>query len=512
MGKIELSTSQLAHVRAVSQGIDWKMSAERYLAPSDPASIEAAHIGVLRFASYLLRHAYAERREQLDLDWSDLDPRTAQLENEEWQSRFDDYMAKYGDDFGEDELLENFLSEDPLAKSLLARQERRRKSIDTWLADLERIHISIDIGHRDFRLFVGADLAPRFAEIGVVSLADARYIFAHTDDWRRSLKWVNPTQVESIRLMVAFIYAHHDDAKINAPSPLLVASVDVIKSNALEISAWLSSRTLAPATLRYLKREIHRFASWLDVTREGTTLLKSTPNDCQVFKGLLAYRGTGRFDSNRFLAQGALSSSSRRQSEKAIQMFYGWCVETRRIAASPWPKDGPVIRTKNGDAKQRTTLERLAHLALLGKTEDVLRCAAVMSLEHAGLKITDILSARIGDLKKSSSENFQEPVSVLGCYLDEVACKHVASYLTFRGVWNQQEHTLSWPLISSLGDASKSVRYQALRESMLRTYKQVEKRLAEVEKARALRAVKALQRKMQRAKQKLRTGVIRPAA
>ena len=42
MGKIELSTSQLAHVRAVSQGIDWKMSAERYLAPSDPASIEAA--------------------------------------------------------------------------------------------------------------------------------------------------------------------------------------------------------------------------------------------------------------------------------------------------------------------------------------------------------------------------------------------------------------------------------------------------------------------------------------
>ena len=508
MAKIKLSTSQLAHVRAVSQGIDWKMSAERYLAPNDPAGIEAAHIGVLRFASYLLRHASADRREELQLDWSDLDPRTTQLENEEWQSRFNVFMAKYGDDFGEDELLENFLSDDPLAKALLAKQERRRKSIDTWLADLERIHISIDIGNRDFSLFVGTDLAPRFAELGVNSLADARYLFSNTDDWRRSLKWVNPTQLESIRLMVSFIYAHHDDATLTAPSPSLAAAVDVIKSNAAEIEAWLSSRALAPSTLRYLRREIHRFASWLDVARDGTTLVKSSSVDCQNFKGFLAYRGIGRFDSNHLLGHGSLSSTSRRQCEKAIQMFFSWCVASNRMAASPWPKDGPVIRTKNGDAKQRKTLERLAHLPALGKTEDVLRCAAVMSLEHSGLKLKDILSARISDLTKSSSENLQEPVSILGCYLDEIACVHVESYLTFMGVWDQRDHTLSWPLISSLGDASKKVRYQALHESMLEKYQQVDKRLTEIKEAAAKRAVKAQQRRRQRAKQKLMSGEI----
>jgi site-specific recombinase XerD len=277
---------------------------------------------------------------------------------------------------------------------------------------------------------------------------------------------------------------HHQPNPRNPTIDQLVAGD--LQTDALAVRAWIQARAGSSTTEKAYRRELARFLLFLDL--RGRTLSICTADDGLAYQALLqdvpadwSARRTAPLGHDAWAPfAGPLCLRSQRQAVAIVRSCLAWLVAARYLPHHPWP---PIDRrTDNPPDPAECTSRVMAPLAwqaicasldrLAGESPAAERMVFLLQfLEATGLRATELLGARLGDLRWLDGRlQFQVPgkgrrqrvIPVVG-----QAQRALARYLAARGLdLGAIESRPLAPLLANVKAADAALTYRSLYGSM----------------------------------------------
>lgn len=245
------------------------------------------------------------------------------------------------------------------------------------------------------------------------------------------------------------------------------------------IQSWLTSRPLAPNTLRLYQLETTRFAAWL--TTHPSPHSTVNPDDIDNYLDALQYAPTdtrSQFDVRR---RKGLSESSLNQARQILNSFFSWATKAGHMARNPmWDCKHAGLRSRvshrvRDNQSGAPVLPDGLSRALCGgadlKTEEYLRAASIAHLAFwVGASRAEIAALRLGDVTFSLAKPSVRLTNSVGSQeqipMPTHSCEVIREYIRHRQRWHEKLEPDA-PLIASLrssrGVSGWTVRY-ALRK------------------------------------------------
>ena len=488
--RLRLGTHHFAHLRAVAEGVDVGASAERYLGITHGNQARAAHqrtVDAVRAVA---------RRSQM-ADWR-LVGLFVSLRSSIALPSLEEFAAERGlEDFSEAEVAEAYAEAFP-ADPRARRRERLRERQRALLLSLERLAAEPASADDPIDAWLEPALAARLQALGLETMGDLRLRIDQGGRWWQPMPGFGTLKARRLRafvldlLPVSRLPALPFSAAVTALDVATTTSggdLELAKSDdAAAMRAWVRARAGSAATARLYEREARRWLLWLRIERGGLRLGQVTANDCRDYMAFLEHLPPA-WVSRQHAAPGApgwapfrgqLTMASRQQALVILAGCYRWLQDAQLIGANPWT----LVNLRRGDDPGKKVLDTraLPESLMAAITEFVRRqppspSQARMSfilgfLESTGLRSTELLMAKLGDLSKHP-EGWVMQVHGKGAKnrwvaLPPQAIHALEAYLNARGHGPMPGSSEALPLLASSRDPSLPIGYQALYESVRR--------------------------------------------
>jgi integrase len=375
----------------------------------------------------------------------------------------------------------------------------------------------------------------RFRNVGVFTLGDLQDVIARQQRWWRLFRGIGEAKGERIKSFVRTLLPVQE----KRPAPWVVdppelreeaakesleitdqASVNIVLSrhrkgesidgsagwnradskllsanNDLDaIESWIAARGVNAVTTLSYRREAKRAYLWCLLQRKKT-LSAMNVEDCAAFTRFLAAipkRWIGKkvpVKNSAYWAPFAtqLSAASQRQTLTIVRGMFAWMRQAGYLMENPWAS----VRTKvaadeqdiqailNSRALTPSASQALrSFFATLKNDEEGKKRAefCVSFFESTGLRATELLKAKLGNIKKDSTGVWCLPVKGKGdkprvVTLTPMAIDALEKYLEVRELPSIDECLRSGeyrdlPIVPSLIDRSQHVGYRALFQSL----------------------------------------------
>jgi integrase len=374
----------------------------------------------------------------------------------------------------------------------------------------------------------------RFTNVGVLTLGDLQNVIARQQRWWGLFRGIGEAKGERIQGFVRTLLpvqeksqppwvvavpelrneatkesVEHDTARVTlvmsrdrtgesldgsngwnrADSKLLSANNDL---DAIE--SWIAARGVNAVTTLSYRREAKRAYLWCLLERKKS-LSAMNVEDCAAFTRFLAAipeQWIGKkvpAGNSAYWAPFAtqLSAASQRQTLTIVRAMFSWMRQAGYLLENPWasvrtkvPADEQDIQAiLNSRALTPTVSEALrSFFATLKNDEDGKKRAefCVSFFESTGLRATELLKAKLGNINKDSTGVWCLPVKGKGdkprvVTLTPIAIDALEKYLEIRALPSideclRREEYRDLPIVPSLIDPAQHVGYRALFQSL----------------------------------------------
>lgn len=290
------------------------------------------------------------------------------------------------------------------------------------------------------------------------------------------------------------------------PHPLLATTLKYTRPADCAISAkndhdaideWIQSTCNSETTARSYLREGRRFAAWLAAERNGKCFGEATNTDCLAYLTFLqniperyiSRRRLSKDEAGGLIFRGPLSDESIAQARTIVGGMYHWLKQVAYVPRNPWKTINKKISRRVSSPKRSSKAFDDGWLSnvlnyLAAQPPGVAKSRMVFVFEfgiRTGLRPSEFVQATIGDLERTDDGLF---LHVIGkgnkerwCVVNGGAEGALRQYLRERSLPPIESCEPSTPLVANLGNAEKTVSYQALHESFKIWCKKLDKAL-----------------------------------
>jgi site-specific recombinase XerD len=502
-----LGAHHFAHLRAVAEGVEVADSAARYLGVEHKASAKPAHAQVVDLVRGLGRRAGDSRWRLVGVRISS--GRQAPAPD------IEDFIAERElDGWSESEVLDMYLEAFPPTRAA-ARAIRLREKQLAVLKVLESSAAQTPAPTDPIDAWFDDISAQRFRASGLLMLSDLVGLIAQGGNWYRGIPAVGKGKAERIAAYLQVLLPGAALAQLErreASSRALIAVATGVpavldgsrgmnraqrlaagtQANTDEeaITGWIEAKAGSKVTARVYRGQAERFVMWCRQERHKP-LSSVDMHDCLGYMTFLQHippswiskRNTPRLQPGWTPFAGPLSASSQRQAVIIVAALFDWLCNAGYLIANPWL----LVNRKTGDTETDTySLESRAfsprawsavteYIGAMppGASRD--RLQFIFSfIESTGLRSSELVAARIGDLKDDSgmgdggSGRLFLRVKGKGSQFRSVALPSQAraaleAYFSSRGLnLDAADNTPSLPILASLNEPGKPVQYSRL--------------------------------------------------
>lgn len=527
----QIGAHHLAYLRALAEGVTPQHAATRYL--GHDLADGARALRKLHHSTVDQVRALARRRG--DARWRLIGLTIRAPEVETPAPSIDDWARERAmDGFSQAELLALHAEAFPPDRQT-RRQGRLRSQQLALLQSLAQVAVETALPHHRLDAWLPAHLCKPLMASGLLLLSDLQARVRTGGRWWRSIPTIGvgkaarlahqlelliPGSAAPLRnpplarrgqsLAAALATAPIDRAAL--PAPLAVTddghrdqrapldpTIDQLvagdlQTDALAVRAWIQARAGSSATEKAYRRELARFLLFLDL--RGRTLVTCTADDGLAYQALLqdvpadwSARRTAPLGHDAWAPfAGPLCLRSQRQAVTIVRSCLAWLVAAHYLPRHPWPPidhrtDRRMDRQTQGqhapdDGVSRVfaaqawpaicaSIERLASESPAAERMVFL----LQFLEATGLRATELLGARLGDLhwlegrllfQVHGKGHQHRVIPIVG-----QAQRALARYLAARGLGLGaiESRPLS-PLLASVKAADAALTYRSLYGSM----------------------------------------------
>jgi site-specific recombinase XerD len=499
-----LGRHHFAHLRAVAEGVDLQLSAQRYLGIEHGHQARTAHRQTVDRA-----RALALRRG--DSAWRLIGITISPAAGKTWPTLEDFIHERDLDGWSEAEVVQMYSEAYP-ADTRVQRRNRLRERQLQLIQHLQHVAAEQPLPSDAVSGWFDALTASKLIAAGMVSLADLNQSVSTGGRWFRAMPAVGPAKAQRIaahlatllprdlappkpvfRLTATPALFHESHALAptptesrERPAPAFPADARwLIASNDVEaVDAWISARAGSRLTATAYRRDALRLMLWLQYECAWTRLDQMTPEHCRRFMTFLQHLPTG-WQSRTRAAPGApgwapfrgpLSHASQRQTVTVVASLFSWLQSAQYLHANPWI----LVNHDTGDDRQRRLLDSKAvseqAMAELLRVIDLqppspgrTRIRFILRfVEAVGLRSAELIAARLGDFSQQD-EGWMVQVHGKGAKnrlaaVPAQAVEALTAYLQYRGWDSIDAAPADAPLLASTADTMSPVGYQALYE------------------------------------------------
>lgn len=512
-----LGRHHFAHLRSVIEGISVQESAERYLGIEHGYQAKTANRQVIDAIQAIARR-------QAKAAWRLIGVAIRQDSEEDVQKpALHEFIEQRGlDDWSAEEVVTLYQVAFPpnrksqrnqrlkiLQLQLLAELEQSNAEtpqiedpISAWFDDLAAarleaaglktlgdLHRKIQLGGQWYARIrgVGADKAERIAHHLKNLLPHApaipRVIF-HSSNHALPPSELKTGPAPTSPLRLSTQQGQHPVAAL--PSPALSNSLTSASSDLEAVEAWVQIRAVSKQTAKSYRREAHRLLLWMRYECNGLSFKMMQVEDCKKYQQFLEAI-PDQWMSRRHLSpgmpgwapfRGQLLPQSRKQALVIVSSLFAWLTEGGYLQSNPWTlmgkkrgahQDDVIFESKAFSedvmAKFLTFLESQAPSPSRARMRFIL-----LFLESVGLRSSEFLSARLGDLQ-CIDEGWFLQVQGKGskkrlAAIPQQALESLSDYLADRGLNPVESNPEETPLLASTLDPMEPIGYQALYETV----------------------------------------------
>lgn len=274
-------------------------------------------------------------------------------------------------------------------------------------------------------------------------------------------------------------------------SPALSGSLVSVSTDLEAVEAWIQIRAISHQTAKSYRREAHRLLLWMRHERNGLSFRTTQVEDCKKYQ-LFLEAIPDQWMSKRHLApgvpgwapfRGQLLPQSRKQALVIVSSLFAWLTEGGYLQGNPWalmgkkrgaPQDDVIFENKA--FSEDVMAKFLTFLASQPPSPSRSRMRFILLfLESVGLRSSEFLSARLGDLQ-CINEGWFLQVQGKGskkrlAAIPQQALESLSDYLLDRGLNSIKSNLEETPLLASTLDPMEPIGYQALYETVKRWVK-----------------------------------------
>ncbi len=487
--RLKLGAHHFAHLRAVAEGIDVAISADRYLGITHGNQASAAHRRTVDAARAVARRARMPHWRLVGL-FVALGSSTA-------LPSLEDFAAERGmEGFSEAEVAEAYAEAyppDPRAR----RRERLRERQLALLRVLEHQAAEVALPTDPLAAWLDPVLTTRLQTLGLETLDELRARIERGGRWWQPMPGFGPVKAGRLKTFVLALLPVPSVPALPFSQALATLDVSGRTRNDLAVAAsddvaalraWIRARAGSAATARLYEREARRWLLWLRIERRGLRLAQVTANDCRDYMAFLEHLPPA-WISRRHAAPGApgwapfrgpLTMASRQQTLVILAGCYRWLQDAQLSSANPWT----LVNLRSGDDPDKKLLDTRAFpeplmsavtawVAQATPSPSQFRMRFVLSfVESTGLRSAELLRAKLGDLNRQP-EGWVLQVHGKGAKnrwvaLPPAAVQALEVYLQARGLGSMPGSAPELPLVASSRDPRQPIGYQTLYESVRR--------------------------------------------
>lgn len=270
------------------------------------------------------------------------------------------------------------------------------------------------------------------------------------------------------------------------PSPALPGALVSASTDLEAVEAWIQIRAISHQTAKSYRREAHRLLLWMRYECNGLSFRTMQVEDCKKYQ-LFLEAIPDQWMSKRHLApgvpgwapfRGQLLPQSRKQALVIVSSLFAWLTEGGYLQGNPWA----LMGKKRGAHQDDVIFESKAFSEdVMAKFLTFLACQPpspsrsrmrfiLLFLESVGLRSSEFLSARLGDLQ-CIDEGWFLQVEGKGskrrlAAIPQQALESLSDYLVDRGLKSIESNPEETPLLASTLDPMEPIGYQALYETV----------------------------------------------
>lgn len=531
---LKLNRSHFAYLRAVAQGIDPAESAKHFLGMEHGHQLKRLHRDLVQQLRALARRDKDSRWRLIGIALPDQQNVAAPATVE--APSLDEWAEEEGlQCWSLAELLEMYQAAHPVSASTSRRLAKLAILQNKQLAVLAKLEAMAAVPahqHDPLSAWFDPNLVTRLNQAGWLTLGDLASVVRRGGRWWRSLPGIGPNKAADLRGLLAALLGPEALLRPSPrPSPLArstqagnptqpegaawALALHQVTTSTLDgstgtnrapqlpridsatdtpaIRAWVELRAGSAQTAKTYLREATRWQMWC-VLERGKPLSSATPQDCLAYMQFLQRIPEAWISRERAarLAQGwtpfrgQLALDSRKQAVKILNILCTWLTMQRYLDSNPWA--GVNVRLVEGDELPAPPTSRAlsveAYKVLLDYLDNDTSAACdrnrfvVVFLRHTGLRASELVSARLGDL--SFDQGWRLHVVGKGrkprlVTMTAPAVSALETYLLQRGIdasplrqAGQAAVSPAWcaqPLLASVVSTHKGVSYPSLHDS-----------------------------------------------
>jgi site-specific recombinase XerD len=483
-GTIRLARNHFAHLLAVCEGIDWKVSAERYLGSSDLQEAKAAHQQTVDAVRAIVRRSNDNAWRLIGVN--------IRVESKSKLPTLEEFVEERGlDGWSEDEVLEMYQD---AFEGPDKRTKRRTKLRDRQIALIRRIEgiASEDPAPGDhISGWFDSKTAERLLPLEVETLQDLYDLIVSKKNWFSLIDGIGKEKADRIeshlRLLLPNItftkksFPLIDGGPVIAQVAALSSSRVFYKNDSEAISAWIENCAKSPATRKSYLRESNRLLLWLKRQSFEVTFREVRNTHCQGYKEFLSsipsdwisvtHASPGQEGWAPF--RGQINSSSINHAIDTITALFSWLQSEHYIEKNPWKsiaqslKKDEEVKKEIGNSKSFKGVDAvIKYLQAEKDSVSKIRMLFLLKFTHE-LKIhpNALLDKTVASIYKLD-EKFAISIKDRSIVLTDYSIDLLNQYFANRGLPSIGQCTNNTPLLPSTLDQSKGIGYQSLYEQI----------------------------------------------
>lgn len=505
-----LGPHHFAYLRAIAEGLDANMSANRYLGLAHGHEHRSAR-------NQLIDTVRTIARRNGERDWRLIGMSIKAESPSAHRPTLQEFIEARGlDGWSEDEQIEMLEAAFPVDRRSVRRDRLRQRQIDL----LRRLEHAESAPPRATDLvsdWFDEVTARRLIWAGHNTLADLSRVIAAGGKWFRTMPGIGATKARRISAhLLTLIPAALPPERPFFPLRIIEDVVPTLASPAepaLQLSwtplpslpsshppspvrslldantdmqavkAWLQARCSSEATAKCYFREARRLMLWLSKERLGRTFASMRVEDCLAYQLFLQQIPPGWISRDRHSPgqmgwapfRGPLTPASQRQAITILGALFAWLAAAKYIQGNPWL----MVNGNTGSTDQTTQAldtKSISDVAL-DQIQRFIRSQPpspsahrigfiVTFMETVGLRSSELVKAKLGDFSLQP-EGWTLRVVGKGSktrtvFVPRPAFEALQTYLAKRGLGGIEVAPPDAPLLASAVDAVSPVGYQAL--------------------------------------------------